>query len=368
MEISGINPDNFSVANFTNSILPSEEGSIDLLFDAKLQSGLFQAVLQVSTNDPDVPVTQIEITAGGVDLAGPIAHFPLDEAAGSSEVRGISSNGLVGTIEAGEGSATLGAEGLASGTSIQLEGGGSVRVFGEAIASLSEISVSMWVHTDATGDAPQTFFAKGEPPAPNIALITQGGDVAWFIEGDTSIGSKTGNAIIAGQTQHIVAIYANDRAAVFVDGEEVASADGPTPLDLDPSNAWFFGGFSALTFGGRVDDVQIYDHPLTTDEILTLRDHPGQPLSSGTGAPDLEPTKNRFDIPSITPTVSGSVRIGWIAAQDVGYRVEFSGDLRTWTPIEDIRFSVDVNDAWLEDTDAGRTKAGAGYYRVVLLP
>ena len=246
-----------------------------------------------------------------------------------------------------------------------------MRVFGEEIATLSEISVSMWVQADATGDAPQTFFAKGEPPAPNIALITQSGDVAWFIEGDTSIGSTTGNAIIAGQAHHVVAIYGIDRAAIYIDGEEVASADQPTPLNLEPTNAWFLGGFSALTFGGRVDDVQIYDHPLTSDEILTLRDNPGQPLSSSAPDPDPDPRptgNDRFAIPAISLTPSGSIHIEWLAAQDVGYRVEFSTDLMTWAPIEDTPFSVNVNDATLEDTNAGRTDAGAGYYRVVLLP
>ena len=166
VDVTGADSDHFTVVDFPSSISPGDEGTIDLLFDAKLRASLFQALLEVTTDDPDVPLTKIEITVGGVDLAGPVAHFPLDEAAGSTEVRGISSNGLMGTIEPADGSATLGAEGLATGTSLRVTDGGAMRVADEVIADLPEISVSMWIRAEATGGGPQTLFAKGEPPFP----------------------------------------------------------------------------------------------------------------------------------------------------------------------------------------------------------
>ena len=58
----------------------------------------------------------------------------------------------------------------------------------------------------------------------------------------------------------------------------------------------------------------------------------------------------------------------WLAAQDVGYLVEFSNDLKNWETIEDTRFSVQVNDAVLEDANAARTQVASGYYRVVIVP
>ena len=89
---------------------------------------------------------------------------------------------------------------------------------------------------------------------------------------------------------------------------------------------------------------------------------------SETAAPvDPTPPDTRFDTPSIT-LAEGQIAIGWLAAQDVGYRVEFSTDLENWTPIEDIAFSVNVNDAILADTNAERISLANGYYRVVLLP
>ncbi len=372
VEITGADAGHFTVAGFPAAIAAGGEGTIDLLFDAELRVGLFQAVLEVATNDPDVPLTRIEITAGGVDLAGPVAHFPLDETEGATEVQGISSNGLLGTIEPGDGSATLGADGFPAGTGLEVAGGGALRVFHDAIGALEELSVSMWVRAESTDDTPQTLFGKGEPPSPNIALILQGGNLAWFIEGDTSIGSTSGDAVVAGQTHHVVAVYGNDHAAIYVDGEEIARSADPAPLNLDELNAWFFGGFGSLTFGGGLDDVQLYERPLSAEDVIALRDNPGVPLSSGAPDPDPDPNPDppvrRFAIPSLTRGTDRSVTIGWLAAQDVGYRVEFSRDLVTWAPIDDIRFTVSINNATLVDTNANRTGAGRGYYRVVLLP
>ena len=203
-------------------------------------------------------------------------------------------------------------------------------------------------------------------PSPRIALIAQGGDLAWFIDGDTSIASATGNAILAGQAHHVVAAYGASRAAIYVDGEEVANVSDPLPLDLDPLNAWFFGGFGALAFAGSIDDVQLYDRQLSAEEIRTLSDHPGVPLSSG--EPRAQPpVGERFDLLRVGSS-EGKITIGWTAAQDVGYRVEFSPDLERWVTIEDTRFSVEVNEATLEDTNADRVSQRAGFYRVVLLP
>ncbi|MDB4491678.1 hypothetical protein N9260_01510 [bacterium] len=47
--------------------------------------------------------------------------------------------------------------------------------------------MSLWANVDTVGAAAQTLFAKGDPPSPNIALITLGGHLAWFVGGDAAI-------------------------------------------------------------------------------------------------------------------------------------------------------------------------------------
>lgn len=366
VSVSGQDESHFTVTSFPQSILPGEEGFIDLLFDAELRSGPFEATLAVASDDPDVPTTQIELTAVGVDLAGPVAHFSLDEPLDATTLAGISKNTLSASVEVAEGAVSLGVEGLVSGSAAAISGNGSIRIADESVTELDALSVALWVNVDAVGAAAQTLFAKGDPPSPNIALITLGGDLAWFVAGDAAIRSETGTALIAGQTHHVAAVYSNERAAIYVDGLAVVEVSEPEQVNLDVTNAWFFGGFGSLPFSGRLDDIQLYDRGLVTDEVVMLRDMPGLPLSSG--APVVEAPRERFAQVQVSRSGSGNLFVRWLAAQDVGYLVEFSNDLKNWETIEDTRFSVQVNDAVLEDANAARTQVASGYYRVVIVP
>ena len=139
VSLGGADQSHFTVTSFPRSILLGEEGFIELLFDAKLRSGPFQASLSVATDDPDVPTTQIELTAVGEYLAGPVAHFSLDEAANTTTLAGVSTNALSASVEVAEGSVCLGVEGLASGSAVEIAGNGSIRIGDEAITELDEV-------------------------------------------------------------------------------------------------------------------------------------------------------------------------------------------------------------------------------------
>ena len=155
-------------------------------------------------------------------------------------------------------------------------------------------------------------------------------------------------------------------AAIYVDGVAVVEVSDPEPVNLDVANAWFFGGFGSLPFDGRLDDLQLYDRGLTTSEVMMLRDSPGEPLKSGT--PVVDGPRDRFVQVHVSRNTSGNMLVRWLAAQGVGYLVEFSNDLQSWETIEDTRFSVQVNDAVLEDSNPERTEKDEGCDRVVLVP
>ena len=157
--------------------------------------------------------------------------------------------------------------------------------------------------------------------------------------------------------------------ALYVDGELV----GSDSQDLDPD--WTGTDGAAFGIGTASFAAEGANTPLrngvdfasgTIDLDQGLQMFTDQ-LFIPEGDPVDPPVADRFDITSIVLT-EGQLAIGWLAAQDVGYRVEFSTDLENWTPIEDIDFSVDVNDATLADTNAERIALSSGYYRVVLLP
>ena len=89
--------------------------------------------------------------------------------------------------------------------------------------------------------------------------------------------STDAGAITLGQTHLVTATWAADRATLYVDGVEAASQDSPDAVPLINANPLYIGSFAGvLAFNGTIDDVQIYDRVLPADEVLFLKDNPGQ--------------------------------------------------------------------------------------------
>lgn len=158
--------------------------------------------------------------------------------------------------------------------------------------------------------------------------------------------------------------------ALFVDGVLVGSDSQDLDADWSGSDGASFGiGTGSFAAGGGNtalnNGVDFVSGTIDLDQGLQM--FIDQLFETGGEPIDPPSTTRRFDTPSIVLT-EGQIVIGWLAAQDVGYRVEFSLDLENWTAIEDIAFSVDVNDASLADTNQDRIALKDGYYRIVLLP
>ncbi|MDB4491679.1 hypothetical protein N9260_01515, partial [bacterium] len=67
-----------------------------------------------------------------------------------------------------------------------------------------------------------------------------------------------------------------------------------------------------LSFSGRLDDIQIYDRGLVADEVVKVRETPGQPLTSG--APVVEGPRERFARLKVSRDTSGNMVVRWLAA------------------------------------------------------
>jgi hypothetical protein len=81
------------------------------------------------------------------------------------------------------------------------------------------------------------------------------------------------------QWHHIAATYGlDDRTLrVFVDGTLVCTqvttgGDGHPELSNERLRLGFRNGSAGVWFNGTIDDVRLYDHPLTSDQIQTLAD------------------------------------------------------------------------------------------------
>ena len=278
--VGGTNGDRFTVVSFPNSLDAKAGGDIVLNFDSQGITGPYEAVLEVTNDDPEPEdqTRQVAITLAVVDPAGPLTHLKLDEPDGTA-LADSSGNGRSGTLEAGDGSATLNQDPLASGKAIDVSGGGSARLEGKPFGLLESFSVSLWFQV-ADADGQGTLVSRGFGAAPIFAVLQSGANASFFVN-EGPIFTTEGDLIKAGTTHHLVATYDNtegaSRAAIFIDGVEAGSLDDPTVLDDFEDDPFWLGSFAqALGFSGQIDDFQYYNRILTTEEVQTLKDNPGE--------------------------------------------------------------------------------------------
>ena len=124
--LSGADSDHFTITGGAGIIAPGGQREVPIVFDSKDETGAFRATIEITSDDPDAAdqVKRFDLTAQIVNLNGPIAHFPLDEAADETMIRDASGFLRDGQFEAGpSGSITLGETALASGAAAQISGG-----------------------------------------------------------------------------------------------------------------------------------------------------------------------------------------------------------------------------------------------------
>ncbi len=300
INVTGPHASLFAVnGDFPLTIEKQSQADVSISFSPEGRTGDFSAVLEIQNDDTDADdqTRTVEVSASVVNLQGPIAHFSMDEAAGSTEMLDVTGFGRHGTFVDGEGSTTLGAEGLAGGTALTVNGGGSGQVDGRQL-SFTSFSVSMWFNANTIGPL-QNFFAFGDSGGgtPAFALISDlesGTDLSWFVGEAPIFGTNSGAAYTAGQTHHLTVTVSDEeprRTAIYVDGVEVAASEGGDSIDIDRSASVFsVGGFGILKLDGVVDDVQFYDRAISADDVQFLYGNPGQVLGV-TGPPEVEFTE-----------------------------------------------------------------------------
>ena len=81
----------------------------------------------------------------------------------------------------------------------------------------------------------------------------------------------SGYVLPAGEWHHVAATYDGTTARLYVDGKLAASL--PFSGNVGDSNTWRIGAYGANPvgyFAGLIDEVQIYDRALSSDEVATL--------------------------------------------------------------------------------------------------
>jgi hypothetical protein len=194
---------------------------------------------------------------------GPIAHLTFDELSGPSAAD-VTGRGHNGTLSGG---ATLGSAGRHGGAVSFSGTTATVTVPDADELDLSSLTIEAWI-APATAHPWQVVLWKELPGSIAYGLLAAGAAMqpnAW-------IGSQSATAtatIAAGAWRHLAMTYDSGELKVYVDGVPAATQTGVAP-PLASTGALRIGNTTAASgvqFTGRVDDVRIYDRPLSAAEI-----------------------------------------------------------------------------------------------------
>jgi hypothetical protein len=208
---------------------------------------------------------------GGTAVADLVAHYPLDEGTGTTATD-ASGNGRDGTVK-GDPTWIVGKSGKAlefSGTA-----GGHVDLgTWDPSDGTDQLSFALWVRWNGLSGEWQGMISKrnswNPPPI---------GEMMWFFElnantGNLWFGRRDGGGVGSSQTlpegewQHLVVSCDGATAIMYRDGVQANSGSftlgSMTDAGLQFGSGYVGGGGP---FNGAIDDVRIYNHALTADEV-----------------------------------------------------------------------------------------------------
>jgi concanavalin A-like lectin/glucanase superfamily protein len=224
--------------------------------------------------------------------AGIIAHWTFDETSG--DIAHDSAGNFDGTLSGG---ARFVSRGI-SGNALSLgQGSNSLVNTGTSFPGFTNgnFSVVAWVKTTTTEN--ESFvLSKHEAGTLNGYLLmvntspTYGRPDKAYFYGSTLGGGEaiSGATVNDGNWHQIVGVYTSGgRIEIYVDGGASGDAKASQPIQAN-SAPFLIGGINRSgmpkgSFTGLVDDVQVYDHALSSIEVQYLFEHPGQVV------PELSP-------------------------------------------------------------------------------
>ena len=282
-----------------------------------------------------------------------IGYWSFDEGTGSTAYDIVNSND--GTIS---GASWVGVD---YKTALQYDGSDDyVEVSDSDDFDVTDLSIDMWVKFNTIPtDTNYGLVYKDDQFA--LSFLGSSQNLKFALFGDASYGNKT--SWNTNRWYHIVVTFddANNTVKFYVDGKLDATDTGMNE-NLDPSSEVMHIGKSG--FNGVIDEVFLYDKPLTSDEVNTSYDFYNQELSIVSVAyVNIAPTVN-FISPSHGDAVGGKFFVNGtsfdsnslqdITGIDYGVnvtKVEINIDNGTWK-------TVTGTTSWEWEWDAKATGAG----------
>ncbi|MDA7518248.1 hypothetical protein N8529_00600 [bacterium] len=350
--------------------------SIDLEFSPSGSSDIFEADLEIVSDDDARPVIKIPLAEKAID--GLLLRLPLDDPAGSAGPAETSGNGFgvfLG-VNGGAPQPTYGRPPIAGdeGTSVFLnDDGGSGNYFATAngFPHTASFTYSLWIKPVA-GTGEDTLFNRDSEFSLNDGIfgcsLSTTGRVSFRISGAEIVASDDG-AVPDDSVHHVVITHLDstdfgdfsaDRTRLYLDGvlvaENTETFEVPEYFGGSNSRLWIATRSSGGTgFNGEMDEFQLYNRELDALNVRQLFDNPNSIVTSAPAAP--------FVITAIVPRNGGAdVELTFNSVPGASYTLQSSSDLIMWGELVD---SIDSQGATTTVTTSGNPGGDLVFYRMI---
>jgi len=335
LEFTGPDADHFN-SNLP-AIIAAGGGSetLEVTFDSLGQDGTFTATLEISSDDPLVPVTSITVIAS-VPVANPlVAWWPLD--ADGTDASGNGFDGtIVGSLAPAEGA------NAATGGSLTFDGGSRIDVPFDQELNPDNFTITMWANASSTSGFASPITSRDDVNAGvsthGFIIYNDNGGNWNFWTGDGNPGWDTlpAGPVSIGTWTHLAISYdsVTETKSFYIDGVLAATdtaANQYSPNGTVETEGLHLGAGAddgnSFWFTGTLDDVGLFRTALSEEDISTI-------MMSGvggfTGAAKSLVITNLESGPG-----DGQVTITFDSTSNATYIVERSTDLLTWEELND---------------------------------
>lgn len=146
--------------------------------------------------------------------------------------------------------------------------------------NLDTFTVTAWAHVEPLGVVGYraVISSRDEPPISGYIIYAAPNNTWQFW---TGIGNQwraiTGPLIHLGEWEHLAGTYAKGKQAFYVNGELVGEVDAAPTFNTKQA---FLVGAGAnerdpheYLFNGKIDEVRVYDHKLSADEVSLVMEN-----------------------------------------------------------------------------------------------
>ena len=221
---------------------------------------------------------------GSAEFAdGLVLYLPFDEGSGdiAADLSGLGHDGQIDLPEwvDGQFGGALSFAGAESGTFVTVESADDLNV--------NELTFMAWVRAN-TWDGTRQIVGKsvhgGCTGRTQYGLFSEGGGFTLRFETEAGRANINTDLPPASEWVHIAFTSDGAIATLFINGEVVAEGEVPGPLNAndDPLRIAQDCERTNYIFDGAIDEVRLWNRPLSDDEIREFKDLGVEALSGGT--------------------------------------------------------------------------------------